>query len=362
MTSFILHCDLDCFYASVEVRDNPDYKGLPVIVGSDPKGGTGRGVVSTCNYEARIFGLHSGMPISLAYRNCPHGIYLRPSRDKYNVASKQVMKIISSYSEIFQKVGLDEAYLDVSSVCRDWKDVKILAEKIQKDVFQKIGITISIGCATTKSLAKIASDFNKPHGITIFTQFNFKDMIKDLDITRVPGIGKKSKVHYHNNGIKQIKDILNLSLPRMRDLFGKHGFWAWKVVNGLDKRRVREKTSGRKSMSQERTFNEDTGDSVIIMEKFREINEKLHKSFIKHNLTCKTITLKIRFEGFITYTRSNTLLYPIQDKLKVLEEILKLYEEFKDKKEKVRLLGIKLSNLEKTRNSIQTSIINFAHT
>lgn len=360
MTRFILHCDLDCFFASVEMRDNPKYMGHPVIIGSDPKQGKGRGVVSTCNYEAREFGLHSGMPISQAFKNCPHGIYLRPNRTKYRSASKKVMEILESFSDKFQEVGMDEAYLDVSDPCADWNDVKKLAEEIQKEVFHKIGITISIGCATTKSLAKIASDFNKPNGISIFTEFNFKDMIRDLDITRIPGIGKKSKKYYNDKGIKTIGDILKISLPQMKVLFGKHGSWAWKIANGIDKRKVKEYNDFRKSISQERTFLKDTDDFNKILKKFEEINEKLHANVVKHNITYKTITLKIRFEGFITYTRSNTLSFPIQNKQRVLEEVLKLYQEFSSSKKRVRLLGIRLSNLEKSSKAIQTNITDFA--
>ena len=197
MSRFILHCDLDCFFAAVEERDNPEYKGKPVIIGADPKEGKGRGVVSTCNYEARKFGLHSALPISKAYRLCPQGIYLSPNIKKYQKASKEVMEIIRNHSSVFQQVGSDEAYIDVSDICSNFNQVLDLAKSIQRDVFEKVGITLSIGCATTKSIAKIASDYNKPNGITIVKPENMIEFLKDLDITRIPGIGKKSKVYYH---------------------------------------------------------------------------------------------------------------------------------------------------------------------
>lgn len=361
MNRFILHCDLDCFFAAVEMRDNPDFKDKPVIIGADPK--KGRGVISTCNYEARKFGLHSAMPISEAYRRCPQGIYLAPNGKKYHEVSKEVMKILESYSEDFQQVGGDEAYIDLTEVCSDLKEIKSVMLKIQEDISTNIGITISIGCAPTKSLAKIASDFNKPNGITIFTPYNFKDLIKDLDVTRIPGIGKKSKVCFYKKGFKTVGDIINTPAQQFIEIFGKQGEWIWSVANGLDNRKVKPfNTHERKSISAERTFFEDTADFNILLNRLEDINERIHTHVMKHNIMYKTVSLKIRFEGFITYTRARTLPYPIQDKEMVMKVILNLYEEFLTSEKKVRLIGIKLSGLEKNSKTIQMNILNFALT
>ena len=360
MNRIVFHCDIDCFFAAVEIRDNLEYKNKPVIIGADPKLGKGRGVVSTCSYEARKFGLHSGMPISQAYQNCPHGIYLRPNFEKYSEASKIVMEIISLYSEDFQQVGFDEAYLEMTNICVNFNDAKIIAEKIQNEVSEKVGITISIGIAPTKSLAKIATDVNKPKGITIFTPENFKDFLKDMDVTKISGIGKKSKIYYNKKGFVKISDILSVPLVKMIELFGKHGEWVWKVVNGLDNRKIKEFDASRKSISKERTFFEDTNDFNFIFSKIIELNDKTNKTIKKHNLSFKTISLKIRFERFKTYTRSKTLSFPIQDKDKVIEVILELYNEFSKFKEKVRLIGIKLSNLEEYLKNKQTTLMNYA--
>ena len=359
MNRIILHCDLDCFFAAVEIRDNPELIGKPVIIGADPNEGKGRGVVSTCSYEARKFGLHSGMPITQAYQRCPHGIYLRPNFKKYSKSSKQVMEILSRFSEDFQQVGSDEAYLELTNICLNYYDANKIAENIQKNVYKNVGITISIGIAPTKSLAKIASDFNKPNGITLFTHDNFKEMLKDLDITRIPGIGKKSKKYYYKKGIENIGDIINTSLPKMIELFGKHGRWVWNIANGLDNRLVKEFHEGRKSISAERTFYEDSNDFNFILSKLEDINKRIHKFIIKNNISYKTITLKIRFEGFKTYTRSKTLLFPIQDKDNVLNTVLDLYKEFSKEKKKVRLVGIKLSNLERNSKAKQTSLLEY---
>ena len=360
MNRIVFHCDIDCFYAAVEIRDNPTYKNKSVIIGADPKLGKGRGVVLTCSYEARKFGLRSGMPISQAYQKCPHGIYLRPNFEKYSEASKKVMEIISLYSSEFQQVGFDEAYLEMTYICLNFDDAKIIAEKIQNEIVEKIGITISIGIAPTKSLAKIATDVNKPNGITIFKPENFKYFLKDMDVTKVPGIGKKSKVYYNKKGFEKIGDILNIPLNKMIELFGKHGEWIWKIVNGYDNRKVKEFDMCRKSISKERTFFEDTNDFNFIFSKIIELNDKINKTIKKHNLIFKTISLKIRFERFKTYTRSKTLFFPIQDKDRVIEVILELYNEFSKFKEKIRLIGIKLSNLEENLKNKQTTLMNYA--
>ena len=356
---YILHCDLDCFYAAVEIRDNPQFKGKPVIIGADPKKGKGRGVISTCSYEARKFGLHSGMPISQAYKKCPHGIYLRPNYMKYSQVSKYVMKIIKKYSESFQKVGSDEAYLDITDLSTNLKVVKQIAKKIQNEIYKKVGITISIGCAPTKSLAKIASDYNKPNGITIFTTENYKDILKDMDITRIPGIGKKSKIYFNKRGINKIGDLIDKSIYEMMELFGNHGKWIWQVLNCSDKRKVKEFHKVRKSISKEWTFYKDIKNFNMILFNLDEINKKIHKVLYKKNISYRTITLKIRFDNYQTFTRSKTISYPICDKKKVLSIILNLYNEFLNISKKIRLLGIKLSNFERSIKSRQLTLIDY---
>ncbi|MFX0154304.1 MAG: DNA polymerase IV [Candidatus Hodarchaeota archaeon] len=360
MNRVILHCDLDCFFAAVEIRDNPQYKNKPVIIGADPKEGQGRGVIATCNYEARKYGLHSAMPISQAYKRCPHGIYLRANGKKYYEVSKQVMNILETFSDEFQRVGTDEAYLELTNITSDYEKAEEIAKEIQKEISEKIGITISIGIAPTKSLAKIASDENKPNGITVVKPENIHDLVKDMEITRIPGIGKKTKVNFNKKGINTIGDIINTKLPKMIELFGKHGRWIWNVANGLDNRKVKEFVEDRKSISAERTFYEDTNDFSVIMEKLEDINEKIHKSAIKHHISYRTITLKIRLSGFETYTRSKSYDLPIQDQKITIKTVLDLYKEFIGNKKKVRLLGIKLSNFNKNLKVKQTNLLEFA--
>ncbi len=344
MDRYILHCDLDCFFAAVEQRDNPELEGKPTIVGADPLKGKGRGVISTCNYEARKFGLHSAMPISQAYKLCPQGVYLKPNHFKYKEASDKVMAILKKFSPVFQYVGMDEAYLDMSHLC-DITEVTDTCLCIQREIKSKVGITISIGCASSKSIAKIASDYNKPNGITIIRDKDIKDMLRELEVTRIPGIGPKSKPVLRKIGIRKIGDIIDYTPSQMINLFGNHGKWIWKVINGLDKRRVDDFHGVRKSISQERTFYEDTDDFSQILAKLEEINDKIDKIVERKGILYKTITLKIRLEGFLTFTRSKTLQFHMHSKEIVLKTVLSLYKEFEKQNKKVRLLGIKLSNL-----------------
>ena len=359
MDRIIVHCDLDCFFAAVEERDNPEYRGKPVIIGADPKQGKGRGVVSTCNYEARKYGLHSAIPISKAFRLCPHGVYLQPNFQKYKKASEKVMKILQSYSSMFQQVGVDEAYLDLSEVCEDFNQAKDLAKIIQIDITNQVGITLSIGIAPTKSIAKIASDYKKPNGITVVEKKNVTSFLSNLDIIKIPGIGKKSKIHYNIKGLNLIGDIIKTPVHEMIEKFGKNGEWIWKIANGLDNQEVKKFYEERKSISKERTFYEDTEDLGVIVSKLEEINNRIHKFIFKNKIFYRTITLKIRLEDFLTYTRSKSLPYPMQNRKKAMEIIIGLLNEFTKSKKKVRLVGIKLSNLEKETNIVQTSLLKF---
>jgi len=359
LNQIILHCDLDCFFAAVEARDNPKYKGFPIIIGADPKRGNGRGVVSTCSYEARSFGVHSAMPISQAYRLCPQGIFLRPKYFKYRSASNQVMTILKEYSEKFQQFGIDEAYLDISETCKDFTDGKFIADNIRERIRKEIRLTISIGVAPTISLAKIASDHKKPDATTVVLPSQVCDLFKNEDITRIPGIGKKTKFSYYRKGIKTIGDIYAISLEKMELLFGKNGKWAWNVVHGNDLREINGFYEKRKSISKERTFHVDTNNITLVLQEIENLNEKIHKKLHRNNYFYKTITLKIRFEGFITYTRSKTISSLMRNANYAMKIILNLFQEFYNFNKKVRLIGIKFSNLEKNVKKKQISLLNY---
>lgn len=359
MDRIILHVDLDCFYAAVEARDNPEYKNKPLIVGPDPKEGKARGVVLTCSYEARKFGIHSAMPISRAYRLCPDAIFVPPNFNKYKEASDRVMEIIQGYSLSFQRGGIDEAYLDVSENYSNFKQAKSIAEQIQKEIYDKVGVTCSIGVAPTKSIAKIASAYNKPNGITVVKPENINHFLENMDITKIPGIGRKTKKYYNEKGINKIGDILKTPLPKMIELFGKYGKWVWEVAHGLDKRPVNE-YHNRKSISKERTFHQDVEYNEIFSN-LEMLNDLIHQRLQKDNISYRTISIKIRFEGFETLTRSKSLSFPIQDKRQAMGIVSELLDEFSNKQKKIRLVGIKFSNLYQNETTKQTTLSHYVY-
>ncbi len=344
----------------MEVLDRPSLRGAPLIVGADPQNGNGRGVVSTCSYEARDYGLHSGMPISKAYNLCPHGVYLRPHHKRYKEVSKMVKEVIKQYSENFQSGGIDEAYLDVSDYITDFKEALIYAKSLQEKVSGTIGVSCSIGISYTKSLAKIASDCQKPKGITVITPRNRKKVLDPLKITRIPGIGKRSKQRYYRNGLYKIQDLLRFSKRQIFHKFGKQGLGAWKVAKGLDRRPVKE-VHKRKSIGKERTFRNDTKNEDEVVEKLDSLNQRLHQYMKKYHIIYKTMNIKIRFRGFKTYTRAFSFTGYVCNSRTSFQKALDLLEEFYPISKPIRLIGIRFTNLKKERSFQQMRITDYVN-
>ncbi len=354
-----MHVDLDCFYASVEKRDNPAYAGKALVVGADPRGGTGRGVVLTASYEARKFGIKSGMPISRAYRACPTATYVRPNFPRYIEASRRVMAILKPVSSSFQSGGLDEAYIDVTDRCPSFDAAGSLAEDIKKQVRESVGITCSVGIGPTKSLAKIATDIHKPDGITTITPETIEQVTGHLDIDAIPGIGKKTRQYYVDKGLQTLRDLYRMTLPDLAFLFGaRTAKWLHNTIHGIETSVVHERR-GRQSISKERTFSEDVSDYDTITAKLHELNKRLHDAVREKGIFYKTVTLKIRFQGFETYVRSISAARAMQDEARAFSMVSAMLEPFKQNKKKVRLVGIKLSNLEGKSSSRQRTINDF---
>jgi DNA polymerase IV (DinB-like DNA polymerase) len=267
------------------------------------------------------------------------------------------MNLLKDYTPIFQKVSIDEAYLELTEFCQSFKEARKIAKKIQQEIKQKLELSISIGISSTKSVAKIASDFKKPHGITCVPENKIKTFLKNQEITRIPGIGKKTSSVFHKHNIEKIGDLYKYKLFELIDMLGKSGRWVWKVINGLDKRRLNE-THKRKSVSKEHTFKNDTNNINLIISKLEGINKKLHRKLKKINKNYRTITLKIRTKDFSTYTRSSSFPYPLQNEELALERVIELFQNFYEKKTKYRLIGIKFSNLMEC-NSYQTNLLNY---
>lgn len=342
----ILHIDMDSFFASIEMRDKPDLIGKPVIVGANPKGGKGRGVVSTCSYEARKYGIHSGMPISRAYTLCSNAIYMPVNFPVYARVSGEVMGILKGYAEKFQQVSIDEAYLDVSSI-GSFEAARELALGIKKEMVEKEKLTCSIGVGPSKIVAKIASDFKKPDGLTIVEPSQVKEFLSPLSVRNIPGIGKKTEAELKTMGIEKIGQVADMDIQKLLYRFGKWSIYLHNLANGIDESEVREEECC-KSVSREITFEEDTDDHQVLNQTMEILAEDVHKSLLSEDLFFRTLSIKVRYKGFITHTKAHTFDHFTDDLNKIRGTSKALLEEFFDDR-KIRLIGIRLSNLEKSR-------------
>jgi DNA polymerase IV (DinB-like DNA polymerase) len=351
----ILHVDMDSFFTSIEVKRNPGLKGKPVVVGADPKGGKGRGVVSTCSYEARKYGIRSGMPISKAYSLNPNAVFLTVNMEQYFHVSRRVMEILRGYCEKFQQVSIDEAYLDISDRADDYQAAEEIARRIKAEIRQKEGLTCSIGIGPNKLIAKIASDMEKPDGLTIVRPERVEVFLAPLSVRCIPGVGPKSEKVLKRMGIGTIRALAKADLQELKLVFGKWGYEMQRLARGIDEREVRERGLA-KSIGRERTFEEDTNDRGVIMKTLKELAEEVHEDAIKRGYMYRTITLKVRLEDFTTFTRSRTIERHTTS-IESLGIIQELIEEFLDSK-KIRLLGVRVSNLTRQHDK-QKSLVEF---
>jgi len=349
----ILHVDMDAFYASAEGRRNPALAGLPVIVGADPKGGTGRGVVAGCSYEARKFGVHSAQPISRAYRLCPQAVYLRPDFALYEEVSARIMDVLRSFSGKLEVMGLDEAFVDVSDNVTDFDQAAQLARKIKDEIKAREGLTCSIGVAPNKAIAKIASDYQKPDGITVVTPEEATLFLRSLPVSRISGVGKKTAEILTKVGVKTIGDLASLPAGRVVDLFGKWGIRLWEIANGVDETPV--VTSYEiKSISNETTFEEDVGDRAVVIETLDKLAKDVHARAVHEGFMWRTIGIKLRFEDFSTFTRAKSKNEYTQSLEIVRDSVRSLFSEFEKDPRKIRLVGVRVSNLRRTDSSQET--------
>lgn len=336
---------MDSFYPSVEIRENPVLKGKPVIVGADPKGGKGRGVVVSCSYEARKFGVRSAMPISRAYQVCPNAVYLPPNFELYGRASDEVMNILRGFSDRFEQVSIDEAFLEVSERVKEYGSPVKLALAIKDAVKKQTGLTCSIGVAPNKSVAKIASDMKKPDGLTIVSSEGVKEFLEPLPVTKISGVGKKSQETLGQLGIETIGQLAAVPGRVLTQHFGKNGVWLWAIANGVERVELQEEYV-RKSIGAERTFEVDVADVNIIYQSLNSLAEEVYARLQTEKMLFKTVTLKIRFQGFETYTRARSHVTWTNSGDAIIEDLKMLYREFSQKPKKIRLLGARLSNLK----------------
>ncbi len=340
----ILHLDMDSFYASVEMRENPEIKGKPVVIGADPKNGTGRGVVSTCSYEARAFGIRSAMPISQAFVLCPHAVFLPPQFPRYAKASAEVMAILKSHNLPFQQVSIDEAFLDVSTL-KSYSEATDLAVRIKNDIRTQLGLTGSIGIAPTKVVAKIASDVNKPDGLTVVSPENLHSFLAPMPVRKIPGVGRKAEAELFEMGIRTIKDLAEYDIQVLIARFGRSAISLQTIISGIDDDIVEERDTV-KSVSRETTFLKDTTDEQVIAATIDALVRDVCRNLSDESLRCRTVTIKVRYHGFVTKTKAKTLLHYTDDEKTVRSCSHSLMRDIFDGCP-VRLLGIRLSTFEK---------------
>jgi len=354
----ITHIDMDAFYTSVEQRENPTIKGKPVIVGADPKGGKGRGVVAGCSYEARKFGVHSAQPISQAYRLCPEGVYLRPNYELYDEASEQVMQILRPYAAKLEQISIDEAFMDLTEKVTDFHQATLLATRIKQDIKEKTRLTCSIGIAPNKSVAKIASDFKKPDGLTIVPPEKVREFLAPLPVSKISGIGKKSSEVLKQLGINSIADLASTHPAKLTDTFGKYGNRLWQVANGIDEEEVITSYPIR-SISSERTFEEDVADMQKVLDVFNSLIDDVHARTVQQKMLFRTVGIKVRLEDFTTFTRARSHARYTNEKGLMQDYVRVLFSEFETSRKKIRLVGVRVSNL-RAADKAQETILNWA--
>lgn len=346
----IIHIDMDAFYASVEEADNPAYKGRPVIVGADPKGGQGRGVVAASSYAARAFGVRSAMPVSKAYRLCPTGIFVAPRMERYIEVSHQVFAIFRRYTDLVEGLSLDEAFLDVTGSELLFGDARTIAQLIKEEIKAETGLVCSVGVAASKFVAKIASDIKKPDGFVAVDGAQTQAFLWPLPVTRLWGVGEKTAETLQRRGLRTIGDVAALSPSDARAILGDHGLHLLALARGEDERAVVPDQAA-KSVGAEVTFEEDTADRETIQRTLLALADRVAARLRREGVMAGGVTLKFRDESFHTVTRSLTLSEPTDVTGNLYLAGLALLERTGWHCErKVRLVGLTGHKLEKEGN------------
>ena len=340
----ILHLDMDAFFAAVEQRDRPELRGRPVIVGADPQEGRGRGVVSTASYEARRFGVGSAMPISKAWRLCPQGVYIHPDMDKYSAESAEVMAILRRVSDVVEPVSIDEAFLDVTGSLRALGDGPAIARRLKDAIRDERRLTASVGVATSKLVAKIASDMRKPDGLVVVPPGEEAAYLAPLPVRRLWGGGPKMEEQLARLGIATIGDLAALEPARLERRLGTHGHDLQRLARGEDDRPVAAEPAGAKSLGQEHTYDRDTADPARLRATLLSLADAVAARLRAHGLRGRTVTLKYRDEHFVTTTHARTLREATDSGGALFDVAQALFADVHRAGRRVRLLGIYASH------------------
>ncbi len=358
MPRIIAHFDMDAFYAAIEERDTPAFRGLPLVVGADPAGGQGRGVVSTANYKAREYGIYSATPISTAWRfseaarrrGLPPVTFVSVDMPKYAGVSVAVMAIARRALPVLEQASIDEAYGDVSGA-GSFEAAAELCRSIKQAILAEERLTASVGIGPNKMIAKIASGFQKPDGFTVVTEAEAEAFLAPMSVRAIPGIGPKTESILASQHIRLVAELKRLNLAEMEARFGKRGCEWYAKIRAQDDSPVEEHWEP-KSISEQETFDEDTLDSQVLVERLSQLGDGVFASLAQEGFdACRTVAITVRFADFTTVTRAHTFPDPVRDGVAVRRELLKLLLPFLDRREnprrqRIRLLGVRVEKLQ----------------
>ncbi len=354
-----LHVDLDAFFASVEQRDNPQYRGKPVIIGGLPE--DRRAVVSTASYEARKYGVHSAMPIAQAARLCPNGIYIRGNYHHYSQVSHEIMAIFNDFSPSVLQMSIDEAFIDVTGTQNIWGSPVEAAQKIKDRVKSETGLTVSVGVASTMYVAKIASGFRKPDGLTYIPAGDEEKFMLSLPLEKLWGAGTKTQERLHSAGFRTTRDIHSKSISLLKTIFGESmGAFLYNAVRG-NKDMEFGREAKNKSMSEETTFEYDVHDRYTIGSVIMVISKNILWRMHQEKLCSRTCSVKIRYDDFSTVSIQETSEINIANSDDLYERCIRLFEKKYDDKKSIRLIGISVEKLESTSIPQQETLFDFGN-
>jgi DNA polymerase-4 len=342
---------MDAFFAAIEAMDNPYLKGKAVIVGGSHR----RGVVSTASYEARRFGVHSAMPIFMAKEKCPHGIFLPVRMMRYKEISRKIMGILENFSPLVEKVSIDEAYLDITGTEDLLGSPRQIARKIKEKIRKETGLSCSIGIAPTKFLAKIASDMHKPDGLTILPADEMDAVLLRLPVEKIPGVGKRTVKDLRRHGIQTARDLKRFDEVQLVERFGKFGVRLHEIARGKDLTLV-EPIRKVKSISSEQTLYSDTSDVGFLKKQVTVHSDIVARRLRSQGFEGRTVTIKVKYSDFSTSTKSSTIINATDSSKAISDAALKLLENQPIKTNKVRLIGVGVSNLTKTTKNTQMNL------
>lgn len=340
---------MDAFYASVEQRDNPELRGKPVAVGGSSK----RGVVAAASYEARKYGVFSAMPSVTAKRKCPNLIFTKPRFDIYKKVSIKIREIFSEYTDIVEPLSLDEAFLDVTSNKKNINSATLIAREIKSKIKSQTQLTASAGISVNKFLAKVASDLNKPDGLTLIPPGKVEKFIEKLSIKKFYGVGKATAKKMKDLGIQNGADLKSFTENELVRHFGKHGHFYYKIARGIDERDVNPERI-RKSISAENTFSMDLMELEEVTYELDKIAHVLHGRMQKSGFSGRTLTLKVKYADFKQITRSKTVNFMIKHENELREISREIINDIKIRDPGIRLLGLGISNLNKEKTKATT--------